>query len=59
MTRKDYELIAKVLSDADNGAVSEQARYGVRQVVFNLCDAFERENPSFNPAMWLAACRGE
>jgi hypothetical protein len=58
MTKKDYELIAAVIWDYASTSSGER-RAGIQMLSVGLADAFERDNPNFNPAMWFAACKGE
>lgn len=53
MTRKDYELIAKVLRENQDfdGVVSPHA-----QIAVALATELLKENPRFSPARFLEAC---
>lgn len=53
MTRKDYELIAKVLRENQDfdGVVSPHA-----QIAVALATELSKENPRFSPARFLEAC---
>lgn len=55
MTRKDYELIAKVLRDfvGDSGDVIDRDK-----IAGELSKAFAAENPRFNPARFMEAVWG-
>lgn len=68
MTRKDYILIAKAITDTQarirstvESAMSssydeaEQLR-GVKRTAAHLCDALTADNPRFNPTQFLKAC---
>lgn len=57
MTKKDYELIARVIRETMNGPdcpvpVRDNLRY-------ELALAFQRENPRFSTSRFMAACIGE
>ena len=53
MTRKDYELIAKVLRENQDfdGVVSPRA-----QIAVALATELQKDNPRFSPARFLQAC---
>lgn len=52
MTRKDYELIAEVIRNAD-----EVASFDSREAIAeNLASALQRENYRFDRARFLTAC---
>jgi hypothetical protein len=66
MTRKDYQLIAKAISDtqsrihglceaADDTPIEAQLR-GVRRAAAHLADALAQDNPAFKAATFLTAC---
>jgi hypothetical protein len=53
MTRKDYELIAKVISDSQG-----LTRGGVMDTLAErLADALEKDNLKFNREVFLNACK--
>ena len=52
MTRKDYELIAKVLRNSDE-IIDEMALEAIAE---NFANELESTNPRFNPARFLSAC---
>lgn len=52
MTRKDYELIAKVLKNSDEVA-DDMTRNALADM---FADALEDENPRFNRETFLRAC---
>lgn len=49
MTKKNYELIARVLHESIRVG-------GEQQIAYDLADAFAEENPRFNTARFLKAC---
>jgi len=49
MTRKDYELIAEILRNADEVADKET----LTALVEMFADAFEDNNPRFNPEIFF------
>lgn len=51
MTKKDYELIAEVLTNAWWGSNDQK-----RHIVYDLTDALETTNPRFNRELFLKAC---
>ena len=57
MTKKDYELIAGVISrlsaDFTNGG---EDTISLRLVAEELAESLGRENPRFNEALFLTAC---
>lgn len=53
MTRRDYELIARVFREVD---VNDDEKPGVAVVAHHLADALAQQNPLFNRARFLAAC---
>ena len=53
MTRKDYELIARILKlNLENSSDSE----AVQQVIYNLVGAFRSMYPNFNESTFRDAC---
>lgn len=57
MTKKDYELIAKVLSQKVNkrrGIGGETA-----EIIYLFCTSLEKDNPKFNREKFIIACYGE
>ena len=61
MTRKDYKLIAKAISDATAQLLPKQrdldAVAGFRiNVVYNLTKALQADNPRFNEYVFRTAC---
>jgi hypothetical protein len=65
MTKKDYELIAKVLRgqlnhySPDYGPGWDTARHAVRGVAFKLAWDLARDNPRFNQERFIKAALGE
>jgi hypothetical protein len=55
MTRKDYELIAKVFAEVDT--CSDGAAEVVEELAHALANALADDNPRFDRARFLAACR--
>ena len=53
MTRKDYVLIAKVISTAQ-GITTEKAGAGI--VAYLLAEELGQQNPNFNRELFLTAC---
>jgi hypothetical protein len=58
MTKKDYELIAKVLSDlyADFDCSPSEDTVSLTVVADNLADALQGDNARFNRETFLKAC---
>lgn len=63
MTKKDYILIAEIVSNAtykeeieDSFGPSTVTTCDWTVLVGNLADAFKKENPKFNPSLFLDAC---
>jgi len=61
MSRKDYELIARVLakvrSSAARAQASDSAIYALNQVADELADALGADNPSFKRMTFLKAAK--
>lgn len=55
MSRKDYELIAAVLSEVYGSTDNAGVRRGVRIVAANLSAAFSEENRTFDEGRFLSA----
>lgn len=65
MTRKDYVLLAKTVAETsdrirrdfvlDPAEVRNQLR-GVRRTAAHFADALAKENPRFDPVVFLKAC---
>jgi hypothetical protein len=51
MTRKDYKLIAEVIAVSWFGSAELRA-----DLVNNLADKLEQDNPRFNRSRFLTAC---
>lgn len=52
MTRKDYELIAKVIANSQG-----LTRGGIMDTLATrMAEALQADNPRFNPARFLSAC---
>lgn len=59
MTRKDYELIAKVLKtqlELSRGFGEEDGEAAVKNIVFDLMADLAKENPRFDRVRFLSAC---
>jgi len=58
MTKKDYELIAKAISDTYDAmeCTTIQAAFGVEMVARNLATALASANPRFDRERFLKAC---
>jgi len=60
MTRKDYELIAKVFSKAqtsiDAGEIHYTAETLIQMLVLIMGEALATTNPAFDRARFLSAC---
>lgn len=52
MTKKDYELIARVLSYADQENWTDH----IELIAEEFADELENDNPKFNRDMFLTAC---
>jgi hypothetical protein len=57
MTKKDYEAIAEVFRNQKRGLATEQDV--VEAIAGDFADVLQADNPRFNRARFLAACRGE
>jgi hypothetical protein len=57
MTRKDYELIAAAMRQADRYCETDNQRRGVQRACLTLADVLETDNPRFDRARFLDACR--
>lgn len=55
MTKKDYELIARVLR-AQRDASSPEVRYGLRTLSVAFADELAETNPRFKRDVFLRAC---
>jgi hypothetical protein len=51
MTRKDYELVAKVIATSWHASGESK-----REIAVNLAEAFETDNPRFDSERFLRAC---
>jgi len=58
MTRKDFELIAKVLLQSKPEGDKNTELYRWNVVVLNFAKQLQAENPRFNSAKFIKACRG-
>ena len=70
MTRKDYVLLAKAISDTQErirrtfrsadeelyGRDRDQQLRGVRRTAAHICDALAADNPRFDAGQFLSAC---
>jgi hypothetical protein len=63
MTKKDYELVAKVINKelAGSWALSTQVQkedmvQATKDIIYGLAVAFQTENPLFNRSKFLTAC---
>ncbi len=58
MTRKDYELIAKVIKVHANFkcTYTDQRKVEMLDLAIDLAVYFQEENPRFDPARFLKAC---
>ncbi len=54
MTKKDFEFIARVISDMPDHAATLRAQKASCAQAF--ADALKRENPAFKPTLFLKAC---
>jgi hypothetical protein len=61
MTRKDYQLIARVFRDAlDNGQVTTRGEADLFcDLALQLANKLEADNPRFSRKTFLDACGGE
>ena len=58
MTRKDYIILAKALSDALTYYQPPLAcQQGVEAAAFRIADALQRDNPNFDRGRFLTAAR--
>ena len=60
MTRKDYELIAKVFAKAqtsvDAGRIHYTADTLIQMLVLTMGEALAKDNPAFDRARFFSAC---
>lgn len=56
MTRKDYELIAKVLKEAREDSESGEEKLRVRLIAAKLADEFSDRNERFDRNRFFKAC---
>ena len=56
MTRKDFELIAKVLRAARNGDIDRRAEWVTDAIAEDMADGLATTNPRFNREKFLRAC---
>lgn len=55
MSRKDYQLIARAIVETEDGAADSMGwRKAVAETLARLLKA---DNPAFQPAKFLAACK--
>jgi hypothetical protein len=55
MTKKDYEVMAKMLNDL-NGYANEQEHHTLQVVATRMITIFEKDNPNFSTRKFLEAC---
>jgi hypothetical protein len=58
LTKKDYELIARILKEQVDGAAPTHRKI-VRGVVFKTAHELALNNPKFNKEKFVAACLPE
>lgn len=62
MTKKDYQAIAAIFVKYDSDPESDTDAFdaghttAVRDIAWQLCEVFKRDNPRFNRERFLAAC---
>jgi hypothetical protein len=56
MQRRHFELIARILKEANESVSSREARAAVSNIAATFSDALKRENPRFDRARFLLAC---
>jgi len=56
MTRKDYEMMAKVVFSVCDGNVSEREYQTVKRILNGFADNFIAENPRFDHKLFMQAC---
>lgn len=56
MTRRDYIKLANDIRIEHNNASSKDVAKGIRLATLCVCDALQRNNPSFDRQRFLAAC---
>ena len=64
MTRKHYEMIARVLNNRakaiiNSSASNEEKHYALfelRTTMYNFCDELEKENPKFDKIRFINKC---
>lgn len=55
-TKKDYELVAKVIKQKIENHRSPEAYMDLEDLASDLCDAFEADNEQFDTERFLRAC---
>lgn len=56
MTRKDYEAIAKCISNANRHCETDNQRRGVERVRNEMAGMLASENPQFDRHRFMVAC---
>ena len=56
MTRKDYVAIAQAINDEIRPYSEHAIQSTVYNIIDNLCDTFQEDNPRFDRARFLEAC---
>lgn len=56
MTRKDYVLIAKAISDSRYNSTDIRYHQALNDVCLSMARAFEAENRAFDIAKFFSAC---
>lgn len=56
MTRKDYETVAKILAQVRHTIPHLEDRAVINDVVYELADQFQKDQPQFDRQKFLKAC---
>ena len=58
LSKKDYIAIAKIISDCENIRKGSNTYLNSLPLVYDLTEYFQADNPRFNGAKFIGACKG-
>ena len=58
LSKKDYISIAKIISDCENIRKGSNTYLNSLPLVYDLTEYFQADNPRFNGAKFIGACKG-
>ena len=58
LSKKDYIAIAKIISDCDNITKGSDTYINSLDLIFDLTEYFEADNPRFARGKFFDACKG-